>query len=452
MKRSILFLLSCALFLGGCTKEDLSITNTPDPLLSQPTKARFLSLDSIQTLATQLPQIFSTSPMTRSSRTGVVADLRPLSDFLNSGLTKSASSDAGITENVYIVNYADNGGFAVLSTDTRLETILAYSDDGNITDTMSNPGVKMFLEMIPDYAEYQLRDIIWDSLPDYEKYPPQTETFLRRDYSQVGPFVPVNWGQWNPFNDGLPFKDHPISRCPDSNNGNPPAGCVAIAMLHIMAANSHPASFQVSNGWYTCEWNKWRSYTDGSSFTTGSYDRRAIGALVKEIGSAVEMKYGCSGSSSQTKKADAAFKNRFGFATDGIYSYHIDRVMQDLNNGRPIYVGGFATDNWIGHSDGHDWVIDGYKNVFKVWAVYNNIYDANHNLISQEYAGEKRELETRWVHCNYGWHGTGNGYYYSGVFNTEFPQELDPGSSRPNKDDYRHYRFKLEVIKNIRPK
>lgn len=447
MNKSLLSLVSSTMLLFGCAKEYVSTGN--EPILPQPTKARFLSLDSIQTLATQLPEVFSDDPMTRSLSAGVVAELLPLNDFLNPGMTRSGSGDAEATGNVYVVNYADNGGFAILSTDTRLETILAYSDNGNITDTMTNPGVKMFMEMIPAYAATRIDDDLWDSLPDHEKYPPQTETFLRREYSTVGPFIPVKWGQWYPFNDGLPFKDTPL-RCPDSPNGNPPAGCVAIAMLHIMAGNSYPTSFQVSNGWYTCEWSKWRTYTDGGHFTNGSYDHRAIGALVKEIGLAVEMKYGCSGSSSQTKKADAAFKNRFGFATDGVYSYHIDRVMQDLNNKRPIYVGGFATDNWIGHSDGHDWVIDGYKNVYKVWAVYNNYYDANNNLVRQEYAGEKKEMETRWLHCNYGWHGTGNGYYYSGVFNTEFPRELDPGSERPS--EFKHYRFKLEVIKNIHPK
>ena len=78
-------------------------------------------------------------------------------------------------------------------------------------------------------------------------------------------------------------------------------------------------------------------------------------------------------------------------------------------------MGGYATENWIGYSHGHDWVIDGYKDVYRVWGVYNNFYDENYNLIRQEPAGERKEQETRWLHCNYGWGGTGNGYYYGGV-------------------------------------
>ena len=188
----------------------------------------------------------------------------------------------------------------------------------------------------------------------------------------------------------------------------------------------------------------------GALIPKESYDHKAIGALVYEIGNAVDMDYGCSSSSSTIKKANDALKNTFGYATDGVYSYHIDRVMADLNNQRSIFVSGNATKNWFGYSDGHAWVIDGYKNVYNVYALYDNFYDENYNLIRQEYVGELKRKETRWLHCNYGWYGAGNGYYYTGVFNTEFPQE--PDSLTPELDKFYHYRFKLELIKNIRRK
>jgi len=107
------------------------------------------------------------------------------------------------------------------------------------------------------------------------------------------------------------------------------------------------------------------------------------------------MSYGCSSSSSSTSKADKAFKNRFNYLTDGIYSFNADRVSMELYYKRAVFVSGFATDNWIGHSDGHAWVIDGRKDVYRVWGVYNNFYDENYNLIRQEPAGERKEQETR---------------------------------------------------------
>ena len=85
-----------------------------------------------------------------------------------------------------------------------------------------------------------------------------------------------------------------------------------------------------------------------------------------------------------------------------------------------------------------------------MYALYDNFYDENYNLIRQEYVGELKRKETRWLHCNYGWDGLGNGYYYTGVFNTEFPAKLDTMTQKPDK--FYHYRFKLELIKNIRRK
>ena len=447
MKKQFLF-FACVVGLCGCAKENLPEHSAATEAVVQ-TRSRFLTLDSIQHLAAELPDVFDESAMTRSGYTKSVADLFPLSDMLPSSVTKSgAADDAKAIENIYVVNYADNEGFAILAADTLMETILAYSNQGNIADTMDNPGVRMFMEMIPAYAAMRLaHDPGWDSLTLEEKYPPQSELLLRREYTQVGPFVPVRWNQWEPFNDGINFPDW--IKCSQSTNGNPPSGCVAIAILQIMAANQYPTSFQVSNGWYSCDWNKWRGYQYGANFPDDSYDRRAIAALTKEIGSAVDMSYSCEGSSSNINKANDALRNRFNYATDGIYSFHADRVKSDLSSKRAIYVRAYATENWIGYSQGHAWVIDGYKDVYRIWGVYNNIYDADYNLLRQDLIGERKEQETRWLHCNFGWGGDGNGYYYVGVFNTEFPTELDPGCSQPSK--YYYYRFKLEMIKNIRP-
>ena len=100
-------------------------------------------MDSIQQLAAELPECFGEGALTRSGYTKSVSDLFPLSDILRSSATKSGETDdAEVTKNIYVVNSADDGGFAILAADTLMETILAYSDQGNITDTMDNPGVR----------------------------------------------------------------------------------------------------------------------------------------------------------------------------------------------------------------------------------------------------------------------------------------------------------------------
>lgn len=343
MKKQLL-ILTCISVLFGCAKEN--IPENDQEVLPVQTKSRYLTLDSIQQLAAELPgQFGDDGATTRSGYTKSVVDLFPLSDMFPSAATKSGTNgaDAEVTKNIYVVNYADNEGFAILAADTLMETILAYSDQGNITDTMDNPDVRTFMEMIPAYAATQLsHDPGENSMSMEDRYPAQSLLHLRYEYSQVGPFVPVRWSQYEPFNEGINWPAH--LKCSNTNSGQPVAGCVAIAMLHIMAANSYPTAFQVSNGWYTCYWDKWRGFKTGSYFPEESYDRRAIAALVREIGVAVDMDFGCTRSSTVTKKAEQAFRTRFNYATDGIYSFNADRVKSDLYNKRAVYVGGYATD------------------------------------------------------------------------------------------------------------
>ncbi|MFQ8805141.1 MAG: Spi family protease inhibitor [Alistipes indistinctus] len=63
-----------------------------------------------------------------------------MNDILRSSATKSGETDdAEVTKNIYVVNYADDGGFAILAADTLMETILAYSDQEVISPiTMDN--------------------------------------------------------------------------------------------------------------------------------------------------------------------------------------------------------------------------------------------------------------------------------------------------------------------------
>ena len=65
----------------------------------------------------------------------------------------SAEADVAATlGRIYVVNYEDDAGFAILSADRQLPSVLGYADSGNVTDTMTNPGIKLFLERLPDFV------------------------------------------------------------------------------------------------------------------------------------------------------------------------------------------------------------------------------------------------------------------------------------------------------------
>ena len=48
------------------------------------------------------------------------------------------------------------------------------------------------------------------------------------------------------------------------------------------------------------------------------------------------------------------------------------------------------------------------------------------------------------VHCNWGWDGSRDGYYYSGAFNTDNGPEI-------RSDSPYHFQYNLKIIANVSP-
>lgn len=390
-KLSRLFLtIAGIIFLGACAKEELrgpTASETP-PL----TRSYLISMDSLQRLAVSLPGSFGEEPATRSSGK-MIREVLPLNDFLNSPATRSGSVERDPTQDIYVVNYEDDAGFAILSADTRLDGVLAYSDRGNISDPLSNPGLKMFIGNIPDYASMQLSQSVDTFLPGFETY--KEELLLLNQVTAVkGPFLTTRWHQGSPFNDRM------------ASNGcshKHPAGCSAIAALQIMTYHEYPASIN-------CPWEgmtpltpEWRRYKTVSDYEFGNSPdiTTAIATLTSHIGHMIGTDYSCNESGTTMKKALRGITD-MGYRTDGIYSLHMDRIRQDIDNGLPVYIGGHATDNWIGYSDGHVWVIDGYKSFYDNYRVYRHYYDGRGNFLRTEDMGIRSGGTSYWVHCNWG--------------------------------------------------
>lgn len=58
----------------------------------------------------------------------------------------SSRSDNGL--DVYVFNFSDDQGFAMMSTDIRIPSLIALANKGSLNenDTVDNPGLKIFLE------------------------------------------------------------------------------------------------------------------------------------------------------------------------------------------------------------------------------------------------------------------------------------------------------------------
>ena len=84
-----------------------------------------------------------------------------------------------------------------------------------------------------------------------------------------------------------------------------------------------------------------------------------------------------------------------------------------LNNQKPVIISGFQSNG----GEGHTWLIDGCETItIDVW-VREYIFPVP--IVGDPYNEYIQDTINRnLLHCNYGWGGSCDGYYTSGIFDT----------------------------------
>lgn len=501
MKRKHLFLLAFSLLfvVFACVKDNVAdISPKPLPETQPPaTSGNTITMDSLRSLALNLPAIFSQQPQTRSTGK-TIKEIVSLSSFFNQPATRSATvSGKNPVSDIYVVNYSGDAGFAIISADTRLVDVLAYSDYGNITDTLDNPGVKLFMSGVYDYADYMLNYLpekgdsvavhgmvlpknsattasrgytgqkTLSAITEYPYvnenpyYPPEEDDGYyyyqeiveeSSDWSGTvrGPVVKVNWGQDSPFNNY-------VDTCYITMRPSP-AGCVATAIAQIMSYHKWPETIGSSYTSFTnLDWDVLASRKYDYLFNDVD-EKHQIATLFSYIGTNVGMEYDCNGSSSNIGKAESAFRNKFIYLSDGVVSYSTHQVrsdLRDVNNIKPVYVRGADKDG----NSAHAWVVDGFKDQQSIWLELAYWYryeggDSPHELFVVDTLRAYKDVKD-YVHCNWGWDGRNNGWFYDNAFidrtyfRTDYPAEEEPGNSYY---DNGQYSINVKMIKNLRPR
>ena len=129
--------------------------------------------------------------------------------------TRSSSSNSSDTL-IYIVNYNDNAGFAIISANRGTTALLGVSDCGNYDDAISeNKGLALFMDMAKAFV---------GNNPISSPTPPmiEVETTL---IANKNPLITVAWGQ--KFPEGL--------YCP-----NTICGCANTAAIQIFSYYESP--------------------------------------------------------------------------------------------------------------------------------------------------------------------------------------------------------------------
>ncbi|MDR1623817.1 MAG: C10 family peptidase [Tannerellaceae bacterium] len=272
--------------------------------------------------------------------------------------------DSTPTETVRVFEFTTltNGkeGYSLVIGDSRIEKVLLSVEYGSPADTNLIYPLKLFFRSIPD--------IIKEDLKNYNSgertISIQTKAVVFHEESKLS----TRWSQKYPYNALCPSSTCSPLEC----NNHYPTGCVPLAIAQILAYHGKPSNLS------------WTSILAGPTVPTNASSTviNQIAGLIANIGSSVSVSYGCTASGvspSLTPTVVPATFRSYGMTHGSWQGFSLFEIKYSLLNQMPVYMEGFSSGN------GHAWVCDAYK-------IHDGMYD--------------------YLHMNWGWGGTSNGYFY----------------------------------------
>ena len=332
----------------------------------------------------------------------------------------SGTRSSGIDTLLFLVNFENEKGYAILGANDNYNDVIAIIDNGNLS-------VNEFL--FPQYncedcAEvyglyehifnYTLKKCIANSAEGTTRAAkgyPGPRQFLHQQF----PMLTTTWHQHEPYNVLCPVKD----------GQNCLAGCVAVAVAQVLAYNKLTYGKGVNElRGYKLDWNG--IFAEMENPGSNTY---AAATLIRAVGKCVNMEYGLDASSSYDSYVPNALL-AMNYSSIELHNYTGNNAHTMVFDRRmPAYVSGVGYLANGSKKGGHAWVVDGIiKYDVPIYDNPYNPFDPNFMLNPPKLIGKDIDYV---VHCNFGWeNGACNGHYNTGVFDlVDGAVELDPGSS-----------------------
>ncbi len=390
----------------GCSKEFNAITEIENVATTEANQSFYVTVDEAVATAKQ----FLGAGDTRSR------DLRLKNHTLYKALSGTRSEGEPIDVVFHVINFEDNQGYAIVSADSRATDVYAFSPTGNIDidEAMENPGFQIFMNGATANYEEEVdgfgnpyrdsmilnpyvppgggsgpgggtEDVTQYLITYYDGKPYHTKYSDGTIVDFVNPLLVVQWHQYSPYN----------SECPYTTNGSQAvAGCVPIAIAQIMSYHEWPTNCNEQ----TLDWG---SIKDSDQIILPQ-DIVSVATLIREIGCVAGTTYGTS-SGTQPSQVVPTFQY-FGYTTGTLRDFSDDLAIYALENQNPVYARGNMS-----NGDGHGWVVDGYYHYKDLISYYSTKppYSLYTTICTDSYT---------YFHCNWGWGGDDNGYYFSNAF------------------------------------
>lgn len=433
MRKLLLFPLVLA-FFASCVTDDLQPETTPpqtDPY-AVPLE------DALSEMYSLMGDIYG--PATRSSRPKIVF----VETVTSSHYGEQTRSTPILAEKLaYVVNFEDEGGFAVLGADIRMPSVICITESGSLTvdnifnDTPNDglvtdggyptededaPDVKSDpddsggpqVEVVP---ELFIGGLIRDALPglvidDVDNSNPD-ETINGHPVRKPGtendgnPGVPVYgpWTQDKKIGPLLTTKWHQLESF-NKEKSNRPTGCVTVAVAQIVAYNEKPATSYFN---VTSSWQDLRAADYSNEQNWDAHESSDIAKIMRSMALGMNAHYnyvGSGGTFIWPIRAEEYMRDKLGYSNANRHKgYDSSVINKMLKNYKPVFIAARERKTLSGHA----WVIDGY------------LKQARTMTIRYSKSGRVEELSGGWrefVHCNFGWGGSSDGYYVHEIFNT----------------------------------
>ena len=459
------------LFLSSCSSIVVFGPNDSEDSSSRSSHA--VSLEGARKLVLG---IMGTAPTKGTADRWIVEEYLVNSDSLARGGEEIAPGDS--IPPFYVFNFNDNKGYALIAADDRMSPVLCLVDSGSfyLNESLTNPGQVAMLSRIETDYKMAIGMPIVDfngKLINAEEYgqPKGTSLKLTREeggaghweigettkYGYYGTLFQTKWGQREFFNDLM-----------YNNSGEKcPAGCVNIASAQLL--NYHGKSFSLGGMYF--DWSEIQTVIDTSTNQGTAYGRYLLQNYLYKAAIALNAEMHTDRTSISSSLLPSYFTSVCGYASGGSEStYNLPNLFDEIQYNRYPALGGGRSKMIIHrvmgnivdieYTGGHEWVYDGFL-VLRTEYIWIDDNNASNNYVMYGYS--------YLPHCNFGWYGESDGYYYSGDYDTNIPPPYTPPypikrkkantltSKMPGRETSDttgtkwYYRYDLYMITGIRP-
>lgn len=382
----------------------------------------------LETALESLDEFIATMDGTKSNSDRIrIADV--LRFGRHPGTTVKSTESTDTSTILYVVNFEDDAGYAVLAADSRLPVdVYAVTEKGRVDRNDLYPdqdGEFNPLALIHASAAGHLH--VTDSLgfgPNEDQFPKLHPFDTLLDIWD-GEWVITQWGPWNTiinrpamlmtqWEQGSPYKD---------KTGAKDAGCTVVAVAQMMAYNQYPTHLDGVK----MPFDILRTMQHISTISAYADDvARLYADIFFDCGA---ISFGEMGTLLWPKDV-VPYLEKLGYSNVKLHKNDskcdMNKIHISVDKGYPAIVSALDANTLKGHT----WIVDGHiKQARQGRKVGEKSGDFYGNI------NEIRE----YVHCNWGWSGKDDGYYYSGIFNTEKPVYKNPTTKSNEESNFKSF-------------